>query len=267
MKIVTLAFLISSLIAAPWLTHDALGAQQESASTEQVTLFLAASLQPALQRLLKANPRLKVSLVPASSGLLARQIYFGAPCDIYITAHPKWSAWLKEKEVKIITQRALLSNRLALISSRVVLKKGAATKEATDKDLTIASLRGLLQGAQKIAIGDPSHVPVGTYAQQVFTALDLDKAELTSHLVPLVNTRATMLHLERAEADLGIVYLSDALQAKQASLVGLLPYNLHDEIRYDMLLLEERARELYDFLSSSDASKLFDKLGFIPLAQ
>ena len=259
--------IIFLIISLPLLAGNVLGEQQPPIKTEKVTLFLAASLQPALQRLLEANPQLQASLVPASSGLLARQIYFGAPSDIYITAHPKWSAWLKEKRVKIIAQRPLLSNRLALIANRDEQKGGSlASKNSTKRDLTIANLRQLLRSADKIAIGDPAHVPVGGYAQQAFVALGLETAEFTSRLVPLINTRATMLHVERAEAELGIVYLSDALQTKRANLEGLLPAHLHDAIRYDMLLLDERAREFYDFLASPVASELFALLGFIPLA-
>ncbi len=265
------------MTASPLLTRQALAAQQEPARTKPITLFLAASLQPVLQRLLEANPRLKASLVPASSGLLARQIYFGAPCDIYITAHPKWSTWLAEKRVKIIAQRTFLSNRLALISSISTSDKESENKTVTqalrdreflrDRELSAAKLRALLHSATRIAIGDPSHVPVGGYAQQAFVALGLDEPAFTSRLVPLVNTRATTLHVERAEADLGIVYLSDALQAKHSRLEGLLPANLHDPISYDMLLLDEGARELYDFLSSAEASQIFAEQGFIPLAR
>ncbi len=238
-------------------------ARGETAQTpEAITLFLAASLQPVTSALLEQNPNFEVRLVPASSGLLARQIALGAPSDIYITADPKWSAWLKGKSVKVIEARPILSNRLALIASA---SSGVKLQAVKNTELTPDGVRTLLQNAKRIAVGDPVHVPVGGYAQQIFDKLGLIDSSFSQRLIPLINTRATMLHVERGEADIGIVYRSDALFVRKASLLGLVPASLHNPIRYDVLLLTERAREFYDFLARSKARANFSSFGFTPL--
>ena len=238
-------------------------AHGETAQTpEAITLFLAASLQPVTSALLEQNPNFEVRLVPASSGLLARQIAHGAPSDIYITADPKWSAWLKDKSVKVIETRPILSNRLALIASA---SSEVKLQAAENTELTPDGVRTLLQNAMRIAVGDPVHVPVGGYAQQIFDKLGLIDSSFSQRLIPLINTRATMLHVERGEADIGIVYRSDALFVRKASLLGLVPASLHNPIRYDVLLLTERAREFYDFLARSKARANFSSFGFTPL--
>ena len=251
-----------------------------SEGREGTTVFLAASLQPVLLAIEKRHG-LTLKLVPASSGLLARQIAAGAPADIYLTADRKWTAWLEARNVRLLARKTFLSNRLAfvepIVDSRVdsrvdsLADSLSASIPRHDEDtLSKAETRTKLVSATRIAVGDPSHVPVGLYAQQVFASLSLDKPTFLAKLVPLVNTRATVLHIERAEAPLGIVYRSDALFAKRSvrakmRVAGYLPSALHDPIAYDMLLLGEKGRSLYILLSSASARQEFRSFGFTPL--
>ena len=241
---------------------------------EGTIVFLAASLQPVLLDIEKRHG-LSLKLVPASSGLLARQIAAGAPADLYLTADTKWTTWLRRRHVRLLASKTFLSNRLALVEPRAV-----STASHEEKILSAAETRARLVSATRIAIGDPSHVPVGLYAQQVLVSLSLDKPAFLAKLVPLVNTRATVLHVERGEVPLGIVYRSDALWAKRAQsqlraectskcakmrIVGYLPSDLHAPIAYDMLLLSEKGRGLYAFLSDAAAREDFFRFGFAPL--
>ena len=231
---------------------------------EDATVFLAASLQPVLLAIEKRHG-LALRLVPASSGLLARQIAAGAPADLYLTADKKWTAWLEEQKIPMLARKTFLSNQLALVEPI-----SEDTKPHEEGTLTALQTRARLVSAKQIAIGDPSHVPVGLYAQQVFASLSLETPSFLSKLIPLVNTRTTVLHIERKEVPLGIVYRSDALFAKavvpaKLRIVGYLPSDLHEPIAYDMILLAEKASSLYDFFSSASARQEFLRFGFSPL--
>ena len=247
-----------------WTSFPCRALATGSGASEGTIVFLAASLQPVLLAIDKRHA-LGLRLVPASSGLLARQIAAGAPADLYLTADKKWTAWLEARRVALLAHRTFLSNRLAFVEPL-----SASPPQHEEGTLTAAATRAQLVSATRIAIGDPSHVPVGLYAQQVFVSLSLDEPSFLAKLVPLVNTRATVLHIERREAPLGIVYRSDALFARRAvrarmRIAGYLPSDLHDPIAYDMLLLREKGRSLYALLSSASARQEFIRFGFTPL--
>ena len=251
------------------------GTSQKNGDGEGTIVFLAASLQPVLLAIEKRHDHgFSLRLVPASSGLLARQIAAGAPADLYLTADRKWTAWLKAQNISLLAQKTFLSNQLALVEPLPLSLSATSAQQDAQHDeviLSASQTRAQLVAATRIAIGDPSHVPVGLYAKQVFASLSLDTPAFLSKLVPLVNTRATVLHVEREEVPLGIVYRSDALFAKRAErakmrIVGYLPSTLHDPIAYDLLLLREKGRWLYTLLGEdSSVREEFVRFGFSPL--
>ncbi len=277
-----LSFLLCLLLAGAslWVTSwRALaaesGTKQENGVGEGTIVFLAASLQPVLIAIEKRHEHdhghvLSLRLVPASSGLLARQIAAGAPADLYLTADRKWTAWLETQNIPLLARKTFLSNQLALVEP-LPLSWSATSAQHEEVTLTASQTRAQLVAATRIAIGDPSHVPVGLYATQVFASLSLDTPSFLAKLVPLVNTRATALLVERQEVPLGIVYRSDALFAKRDErakmrIVGYLPSALHEPIAYDLLLLREKGRSLYALLAEdSSVREEFVRFGFSPL--
>ena len=88
------------------------------ADTEPV-VFAAASMKTALDAVAaawKANSGKTVSIVYASSAVLAKQIEQGAPADIFISADLQWMDYLdKAKLIRAGTRRNLLGNQLVLI--------------------------------------------------------------------------------------------------------------------------------------------------------
>ena len=274
----SLSFLLCLLLsgASLWVTSwRALaaesGTKQENGDGEGTIVFLAASLQPVLIAIEKRHDHVhSLRLVPASSGLLARQIAAGAPADLYLTADRKWTAWLETQNIPLLARKTFLSNQLALVEP-LPLSLSATSAQHEEVTLTASQTRAQLVAATRIAIGDPSHVPVGLYATQVFASLSLDTPSFLAKLVPLVNTRATALLVERQEVPLGIVYRSDALFAKRDErakmrIVGYLPSALHEPIAYDLLLLREKGRSLYALLAEdSSVREEFVRFGFSPL--
>ncbi|MFV2091656.1 MAG: molybdate ABC transporter substrate-binding protein, partial [Hyphomicrobiales bacterium] len=173
---------------------------------------LAGALEPEVERF-QAQSGIDVQVAYASSGLLARQIVFGAPADLIISAHPRWLDYLAQR--KLLARQppvALFSNKLVLATARrdmapLVLKPG----------LDIAPL---LDGGL-LAMGDPDHVPVGIYARAALQWLGSWQA-LAGRITRASDARAALATVERGEVALGLVYLSDA-RLVGLNIVGTFP--------------------------------------------
>jgi molybdate transport system substrate-binding protein len=246
------------LFLAVTLTAAAPGAMAQTA--KDVTVFAAASLTNALQDLAAAfeattGVRVKVSF--AASSALAKQIEAGAGPDVFVSADESWMDYLQQRGfLANSTRKPLLGNRLVVVVP-------------ADRRLTLVIAQGsgwleaLPQG--RIATGDPSHVPVGKYAEQSLRALGA-WAAVAPRLAKADNVRSALVLVERGEAAAGIVYATDAAVAKGVAVAGVFPDSLHDPIVYPIALLAGRdqggARAFYDYLISEAAHAVFIKHGF-----
>ena len=101
---------------------------------DAVRLFAAASLQGPLDQ--AAQDWDAASTISyGGSGTIARQISLGAPADAVILANPAWSDWLVEQGHAKGPVRALVSNRLVLITPA-----GGPTFENIDASTLSAAL-------------------------------------------------------------------------------------------------------------------------------
>lgn len=232
-------------------------------TNKQVTIFAAASLTPTLTEVGKAFKE-STGATPvfsfASSGSLARQISSGAPADIFISANKKWADWLKKNNPGLIQlERSLLTNRLALVMS----------KKHTPRPTSITELP-LVITDQRIAIGDPNHVPAGIYAKQALSHFGLWQG-ISNNLAPSQNIRAALYLVQTQAAPFGIVYQSDLVRNKHIELIEIFPPESHDQIVYQSILLSSKPMgsaesiKFYDFLSENISKSIFEKFGFIPV--
>ncbi len=219
----------------------------------------AASLQPALTEINALQQRSgtagQVSYNFGASGALQRQIEQGAPIDVFISAAPKQMAALQRQQLLLpTTQKNLLTNRLVLI-----------TPQHTAYKLT--DLRQLLQPEiQRIAIGEPRSVPVGTYATEALSSLRI-LPQLTAKFVFGNNVRAVLSSVETGDADAGIVYSSDAITADRVIVAANVPSRLHSPIVYPIAIIKSSrnpaaAREYVHFLQTQPVQLVFKKYGF-----
>lgn len=225
---------------------------------ETLTVFAAASTQNAVQQVASAYQEktgIEIEINAASSSTLARQIEMGMPADIFISANPKWMYYLEEQGLlQVDSPCVLLSNRLVLIAP------AEASLTPGDVNALLASLEGPL------ALGDPSHVPAGQYAKQ---ALDSYGGfnRFAERVLPGNNVRAALAYVERGEAQLGIVYATDARLSKQVKLMGSLDPTSHDPVTYMASVMAEAkvgAPDFLTYLQSDEAQAIFAEFGFLP---
>ena len=225
-----------------------------------VTVFAAASTTNALTdigRLFGENQLGRFIPSFAASSTLAKQIEQGAPADIFISANPKWMDYLQQRGLLAPgTRFNLLGNRLVLIAPKEG-KAGISIAPGFD-------LAGLL-GTDKLAMGDPDHVPAGIYGKQALESLGIWQA-VAPKVARCKDVRAALVLVERAEAPLGIVYATDAAISRKVKVIGTFPENSHAAITYPVAVLAGRetytARAFLRFLKSPQATAIFNRYGF-----
>ncbi|GAL14282.1 molybdenum ABC transporter periplasmic molybdenum-binding protein ModA [Vibrio astriarenae] len=164
---------------------------------------------------------------------------------------------LEQKAVVADSVVSLVENQLVL----VVPNRG----ELQDIDIDSAStILKLLQGT-RLAVGDPKHVPAGIYTQQAFESLGMWN-DLQSHLARANNVRSALLWVERGEANVGVVYKTDAMVSDKVAIVGQFPEVSHDAIRYPIAKVVGRdsdaTESFYQYLISPEAKKVMAQYGF-----
>lgn len=225
---------------------------------EKVTVFAAASLTNAMQDIASEyksdHKNVEVVFSFASSSVLAKQIQQGAPADIFMSADQKWMTYLIENKL-IKDKEDLLKNALVLI---------APAQSKLDKvDINMnTNWNEILPKGERIAIGDPDHVPAGLYAKESLTHLGVfDKLSL--QFAPASNVRDALMLVERNEAALGIVYSTDAKVSDKVKIVGIFPAETFTSIEYPITLLKPEANDFYQYLKSPQAKMIFEKYGFV----
>ncbi|MCT4557779.1 MAG: molybdate ABC transporter substrate-binding protein [Pelagimonas sp.] len=229
------------------------------ATADSITVFAAASLRNALEDVSadfeKATGH-QVVLAFAGSSALARQIQYGAPANLFISANPGWMDHLQTKGLlQDGTRRDLLTNRLALISHA----EKPPVNINPDLDL------GAALGAGRLAVAMVQSVPAGIYAKTALVNLGQWQS-LAPKIVQTDNVRAALALVALGEAELGIVYASDAQSDPNVRLMGLFPPHTHPEIRYPVAITKSgntpAARAFWDHLTHAQALEQFKAHGF-----
>lgn len=224
-----------------------------------VTVFAAASLTNAVDEIgaafhLRTGLALRSSY--AASSVLARQIISGAPADVFVSADEDWmDAVAKAGLVRAGSRRDLLGNQLVLITQAV-----SAMRPEIRPGFPLASY--LRRG--RLAVGDPSNVPAGKYAEAALRTLGVWDS-VKDHLAPAENVRAALQFVARGEAPYGIVYRTDALADPRVDICDTFPASSHPPIRYPAAVLKSAdagGPRFAAFLRSAEARAIFTRLGF-----
>ncbi len=233
-----------------------------AADSNSVTVFAAASTTNALNdigKLFAEKGMGKIVPVYASSSTLAKQIEYGAPANVFISADEPWMNHLEKRKMIVPGSRFdLLSNKLVLIAPA----DSAIKKVQIGPKLDLAKLLG----NGKLATGDPDHVPAGMYAKAALQKLGLWNG-VESKLARTEDVRGALALVERGETPLGIVYSTDAAITPKVKIVGVFPANTHPKIVYPAALIAGKAsptaKKFLEFLKSPEAKAVFEKYGFI----
>jgi len=224
-----------------------------------LTISAAASLKDAMTEIQtlykeeKPNTTLTVNL--GASGTLQQQIEQGAEVDVFFSAASKQMNALKDGGLMIDSSiKNILKNKIVL-----VVPNDSTLAMDSFKDVTNAAIK-------TIAIGEPTVVPVGQYAQQVFTYLNIWDA-VSAKAVFGQDVKQVLSWVETGNADAGVVYSTDAKTSTKIKVICTASEESHTPIVYPVGVVKATkndvaAQDFVNFLSSAKAQAVFEKYGF-----
>ncbi len=253
---------VSDTQASESTSASGAGKQTQDSKPVELIIAAAASLKDSLAEVQKAyavkKSNVKLTFTFGSSGALQQQIENGAAVDVFISAATKQMDALKEKGLIIQeTSRNFLKNNVVLIAPKDTF--------LTDfKDLTSDKVR-------HIGLGEPKSVPVGQYAEEVLTRLNiLDK--IKGKVVYGNDVKEVLTWVETGNVDAGIVYETDAKVSDKVKVIAAAPEDSHKPVNYPAAVIKssknaEAAKAFTEFLYGDDAKTIFEKYGFVFIAK
>ena len=241
---------------------EAEAASEAAASGEETEILVAAaaSLKNAYEEELipmfeEANPGVTVSGTYDSSGKLQTQIEEGLEADVFMSAATKqMDALNAEGLIASDTIVNLLENKIVLIVP-------------SSSELGLTAFEDIAK-AETIALGDPSSVPAGQYAEEALTNLGIwdsiqDKVSFGTNVTEVLNQVAA------SSADAGIVYATDAASmADQVTVIAEAPEgSLAEPVIYPVAVVAnsahpDEANAFVEFLKTGEAMAVFEAYGF-----
>lgn len=260
MKHFLLLITVFSLILA------ACGGSNVSAGPRTLTVFAAASLTDAFTEIGKsfeeAHPNVTITLNFGGSQNLRTQIEQGAPADVFASANAKeMDTLVAGNLVTPNTSKIFLTNQLV-----VILPK--------ENPADIQSLEELARPGIKLVLA-AEEVPAGRYARQILGNLNslYGAGYKDSVLANVVsnedNIRQVVTKIQLAEADAGIVYVSDAVAVADLQKIEI-PADVNVIAEYPIAPLvssqnKELANAFIEYVISPEAQATLAKWGFTPV--
>ncbi|MBQ6554050.1 MAG: molybdate ABC transporter substrate-binding protein [Firmicutes bacterium] len=247
-------------------------AQSENTENTEVTVFIAASLNGAMQEIAdeykSAHPHVDILLNEDSSGTLMTQIEEGHKCDIFFSAAQKQMDTLEEEGyIKENTRKNVLENTLVLVTYK-------------DSGTSVTGLENI-GSAKSIALAGES-VPAGKYTRTALKNLGLigeetETADISAALGGIEiseqsNVSKTLTAVAEHSCEVGTVYYSDTYGYEDnIVIIEKVDKALTGDIVYPMARIKndaaddketEAANEFAEYITSSEAKPVFEKYLF-----
>lgn len=223
-----------------------------------LTVFAAASLTDVMKDVqnsyTKKHKNVTITDSFGASGTLQQQIQNGADADIFFSAAQSNMDTLEKGGLLLDgTRKDLVGNTIEFIIPKDAQPITSLSDLNTDR-------------FKQIAIGNPAAVPAGKYAQQILTNQSLYDT-LKPKLVEGTDVRAVLNYVETGNAEGGFVFTTDAKTSDKVKSGLTIPASLQPKITYPAAVIKatkntDAAKAFLQYLSTSEAQKLFKKYGF-----
>ena len=278
-KMTVCSLMLTALFGCGQASQTANGAQDTQSATTELTVFAAASMTETLNQIAEdyktVDQNVSLTFNFASSGDLLSQIREGADCDVFISAAPKQmnalDGSLKDDADKNPDglDELLDGTRIDLLENKVVLAVPEGNPKGIESFDKLADQLGA--GEVFLAIGN-SDVPVGQYTRKIFAHYGLDEQSLADAGVLTYgsNVKEVTTQVSEGAVDCGIIYATDAYSAALES-VDEATADMCGQVIYPAAVLRnsahpDEAKAFLDYLTGEDAGRVFESVGFTPLA-
>ncbi|HKR79211.1 MAG TPA: molybdate ABC transporter substrate-binding protein [Nitrospira sp.] len=234
------------------------------AQPETLTIAAANSLKDALRKLLplfeSQHPEINVRIIYGPSQSLRKQIEEGAPVDVFLPSLSEEIDQLASKGLIIDGSKRIYAGTSLVLITGPVLPAPARSIE----DLHTIPVR-------RIAVGDPKTSSVGKVAAQFLKYSKLDP-KLKSQYVYGEHSRAVLDLVAKGEAEIGVVYRTDAVTDSHVRILDTAPVESHSPIHYGVAIVWTArnitaAGDFIEFLLSAGTQDELKKYGFDQVGQ
>ena len=256
-------------------TADKGSAPAETKQTELI-VFAAASMTETLEEI-KSNYEAEHEGITLtfnfdSSGTLKTQIEEGADCDVFISAGQE-----QMDQLDITADTAVNTDGLDFVEdgSRMDLLENKVTLVVPEENETgIESFDDLKteleSGDIMLAMGN-SDVPVGQYTQKILQYYGLDEQALADagKITYGSNVKEVTTQVAEGSVDCGVIYCTDAFSA-DLTVVDEATAEMCGQVIYPAAVMKnssdvDAAQEFLDYLTTDEAMKVFESVGFAPV--
>jgi molybdate transport system substrate-binding protein len=250
--------LILTVIAT--LTLTGAGTRLSYAEHPQtLTIAAANSLKDALRTILpifeKEQGNVEVRVVWGPSQTLRDQIQQGAPIDVFLPSSIEEINTLEAKGLTLPGTKHIYA-KTALV---LITQSALPTKVASLEELSQAEVR-------RIALGNPKTSSVGKFAAEALKKTRLDDG-LRSRYVYGEHSGAVLDLVAAGEAEVGLVYRTDAIRNKKIQILAELSPDSHAPILYGLGTVwtskhPALAQRFHDFIISPAVQDILKTYGF-----
>ena len=279
MRIAKLAKILVSALLIAVMTASICGCSKKSTSSEvsgektEIVVFAAASLTETLTELgdkyMAENENVDIIFNFDSSGTLKTQIEEGSNVDIFISAGQKQMNQLDISASADVNTEGLdfvLANtRIDILENKVTL----VVTEGNPADISSFDdmFDKLKSGSIMLAVGN-SDVPVGQYTQMIFSYYGV--SEDSENISCGSNVKEVTTQVNEAAVDCGIIYQTDAYSAG-LKVVDTASVDMCGQVIYPAAVMKsaknvEAAKRFLEYLTEDEADKVFEAVGFTPIA-
>lgn len=234
------------------------GCSNTPAQDGELLVSTASSLTEVMEKMeaefQKIEPDIELSFNYGSSSKLRSQIEQGAPADLFLSA--------SEKDMDILQSQQLIETDsvVPFAENRLVLASLGEFPETADFSEVITKTK------ETIAVGEPDSVPLGDYTRQALNSQDLWQ-KLEGRLIYAKDARQVVTYIESGNAELGIIYSSDAVISREITDTLEVPGQT-DRVVYPGAVVaasqkQQAAADFLDFVTGPKGQAILEEYGFL----
>ena len=253
------SFILRFLAAAILVFGGGVEACPEAPAAAPVSVFAANGTVEVLEKIGESFTRKTATLVQVTGGTspaLASKILSGANADLFVSSTRGVLAQLLR--TGMVNED---SSYLWATNSLVVVAPSGTEPPRSPQEIGAARFR-------RVAFPNPEATVPGPFVRQALTTAGIWET-IRPRMIPTQDAEKALALLEAGEADLAIVYATEARRRSGARAVLTLPHDSHEKIPYLVVLVAHPgaspyARSFLDFLRSPQARTLLEEAGFTP---